>query len=61
MMVPRLCYAGFSLSRPFLIQKALEVVNSGGDNTTQHATGLIGATVLIYSGIAVGSASSGGL
>ncbi|OAR03170.1 hypothetical protein LLEC1_03577 [Akanthomyces lecanii] len=52
MVIPRLCYAGFSLSRPFLIQRVLEFINSGG-TTNQHPTGLIGATMLIYAGIAI--------
>ncbi|KAM3498333.1 hypothetical protein MY10362_008341 [Beauveria mimosiformis] len=55
MVVPRLCYAAFSLSRPFLIQRVLEVVNSGA-TTYQHATGLIGAAILIYAGIAISRA-----
>ncbi|KAM3457637.1 hypothetical protein NHJ6243_007726 [Beauveria neobassiana] len=55
MVIPRLCYAAFSLSRPFLIQRVLEVVNSGS-TTYQHATGLIGAAILIYAGIAISRA-----
>ncbi|KAM3520142.1 hypothetical protein MY4038_009535 [Beauveria bassiana] len=55
MVIPRLCYAAFSLSRPFLIQRVLEVVNSG-ITTYQHATGLIGAAILIYAGIAISRA-----
>ncbi|KAH8719595.1 ABC transporter atnG [Beauveria bassiana] len=55
MVIPRLCYAAFSLSRPFLIQRVLEVVNSG-TTTYQHATGLIGAAILIYAGIAISRA-----
>lgn len=53
-IIPRLCYSGFSFAQPFLIHT---IVNSIGTPTPDHPQGvvgsLIGATALIYLGIAV--------
>ena len=51
---PRLCLVGFNYAQPFLIQRAIglleETVNVAA---IDYGRGLIGATALIYLGIAV--------
>ncbi|KAJ4396574.1 hypothetical protein N0V93_000795 [Gnomoniopsis smithogilvyi] len=53
-VIPRLCFTGFSFAQPFLINT---IVNSLGASTHQDshqvAGGLVGATALIYVGIAL--------
>ncbi|KAH8423784.1 uncharacterized protein LDX57_001542 [Aspergillus melleus] len=51
---PRLCMIGFTCSQPFLIMTAIRYVDQpGGSQDRNHGYGLIGATLLIYIGIAV--------
>lgn len=53
-VLPRLCYIGFSFSRPFFMQQVMEVVG-GYNKSTSTANGLIGASILIFGGLMVGS------
>ena len=51
---PRFCLVGFSFAQPFLINRA--ILFSGSPNTPENRNvgyGLIGAYVLVYTGIAV--------
>lgn len=51
---PRLCLAGFSFAQPFLVNRVINFVGqSHNDESRGIAGGLIGATALIYLGIAV--------
>lgn len=53
-VIPRLCLAGFSFSQPFLIKRVIEYVSKPvGLQSNDTAAGLIAATFLIYSGLAV--------
>lgn len=53
-ILPRLCLIGFRFTQPLLVTKAIELasqpVNQRNDNV---GYGLIGAYLLVYSGIAV--------
>lgn len=49
-MLPRLCFIGFSFGRPFLMQRVMDVVGSGGA-PTDVTTGLIGASILVFGGL----------
>jgi len=53
-VLPRLCLAGFRFAQPFLIQT---IINFVGEPSTEDtggiAGGLIGATALVYIGMAV--------
>ena len=49
---PRLCLIGFNYAQPFLISRAITFVGQN-DGTKNDGYGLIGATGLIYLGIAV--------
>lgn len=51
-LLPRLCFIGFSLSRPFLMQRVLDAVNNGSDSQ-EIRIGLIAATILVFGGVAV--------
>lgn len=51
-VIPRLCLVGFSFGRPFLIQRVIDVV-SISSVTHSQTNGLIGATILIFGGLAV--------
>lgn len=54
-IIPRLLFLGFTFAQPFLINATIEHVGSSPDATsTAQGYGLIGATALIYVGIAVG-------
>lgn len=55
MVWPRLCLIGFSFAQPFLIMAAIQHVERPVTTETRNAGyGLIGATFLVYLGIAVG-------
>ena len=53
--VPRFFLIGFTFAQPFLITSAVSLLDTNRDDKTtdQSAYGLIGATALIYTGIAV--------
>jgi ABC-type multidrug transport system fused ATPase/permease subunit len=57
-IVPRLALLGFTFSQPFLIQAVLShlVSMASGSENSNSGYGLIGATVFIYSGIAISTA-----
>lgn len=51
---PRLCLIGFKFAQPFLINRIILFVESGGREDSKNiGYGLIGATGLIYVGLAV--------
>jgi len=51
---PRLCLIGFTFAQPFLISRALNIlVQHPSPDSLDGGYGLIGATVLIYLGLAV--------
>ena len=51
---PRLCFTGFSFAQPFLIHTLIDAVGSSGREISRgELGGLIGATALVYLGIAV--------
>lgn len=53
-VIPRLCYTGFSFAQPFLINKIVDVVGTSKSNRPQGTVGgLVGATALVYLGLAV--------
>jgi hypothetical protein len=52
---PRLLHSGFNFAQPFLIQ-AIVVFVSMKETSVQIAGGLIGATVLVYLGLAISGA-----
>ena len=53
-MIPRLCFTGFIFAQPFLINRIILFVAQPTDESSSNvAAGLIGATVLVYVGIAV--------
>ncbi len=51
-LIPRLSFVGFTIGQPFLLQRTVEAV-SRGNIDINTAGGLIGASALIYIGIAV--------
>ncbi|KAJ5957023.1 hypothetical protein N7501_011302 [Penicillium viridicatum] len=52
-VIPRLCYTGFSFAQPFLINKIVDVVGTSKSSHPQGTVGgLVGATALIYLGLA---------
>ncbi|RGP78616.1 ABC transporter [Fusarium longipes] len=53
-MVPRIAVIGFTFCQPFLIQTILAYLESPSE--PKHGYGLIGATVIIYTGIAISNA-----
>lgn len=54
MILPRLCVVGFNYAQPFLIDRAITLLSEPLDEqTSNYGRGLIGATALIYLGIAV--------
>ncbi|OBT87528.1 hypothetical protein VE02_03750 [Pseudogymnoascus sp. 03VT05] len=56
-VVPRLCLIGFNYSQPFLINRVIDFVGKTGNaSSANNGYGLIGATVLIYIGIAISTA-----
>uniref|UniRef100_A0A0D2XKL9 Uncharacterized protein n=1 Tax=Fusarium oxysporum (strain Fo5176) TaxID=660025 RepID=A0A0D2XKL9_FUSOF len=54
-IIPRLLYSGFNFAQPFLIQSVIVLV-SKKEMSVQISSGLIGATVLIYLGLAISGA-----
>jgi ATP-binding cassette subfamily C (CFTR/MRP) protein 1 len=51
---PRLCLIGFNYAQPFLITAAIDTISRPKDASEKNdGYGLIGATGLIYLGIAV--------
>ncbi|KFY10231.1 hypothetical protein V491_07753 [Pseudogymnoascus sp. VKM F-3775] len=56
-VVPRLCLIGFNYSQPFLINRVIDFIGETGDTSSaNNGYGLIGATALIYIGIAISTA-----
>lgn len=55
-IVPRLCYTGFIFSQPLLTRRLINYIGER-DTSVNTARGLIGATVLIYLGIAISKAA----
>ncbi|KND86292.1 ABC transporter C family member 8 [Tolypocladium ophioglossoides CBS 100239] len=52
-VIPRLCYGGFSFAQPILIRTIIDFIGSPTPNHAQGVAGtLIGATALVYLGIA---------
>ncbi|KAF5614045.1 Canalicular multispecific organic anion transporter 2 [Fusarium tjaetaba] len=54
-IIPRLLHSGFNFAQPFLIQSVILLV-SKKEMSVQTSSGLIGATVLIYLGLAISGA-----
>jgi ATP-binding cassette subfamily C (CFTR/MRP) protein 1 len=55
-VVPRLCFTGFSFAQPFLINTIIDTLGSPRSENANGVTGgLVGATALVYLGIAVGN------
>ena len=53
-MLPRLAYAGFSFSQPFLVQRVLDYMDEEQNLETRNmAYGLIGGYVVVYAGLSV--------
>lgn len=53
-VLPRLCLIGFNYAQPFLIGRAISLVEGTLDEeTSNYGHSLIGATALVYLGIAV--------
>uniref|UniRef100_A0A8H7K1N0 ABC transporter domain-containing protein n=1 Tax=Bionectria ochroleuca TaxID=29856 RepID=A0A8H7K1N0_BIOOC len=51
---PRICLIGFTFCQPFLINRLLEYLAQDGEESSEHdAAGLVGATILVYLGIAI--------
>lgn len=56
-VVPRLAMIGFAFSQPFLINSTLSFLERPSPNREENVGyGLIGATILIYSGLALSTA-----
>ncbi|KAF4767933.1 hypothetical protein HAV15_002642 [Penicillium sp. str.  len=55
--IPRLCVVGFSIAQPFLIVKVVTVLQQTSPLSQDMGYGLIGATAIVFSGIAVSRAS----
>ncbi|KAJ3494502.1 hypothetical protein NLG97_g4037 [Lecanicillium saksenae] len=55
-ILPRLLYSGFTLSQPFLINSVVGYVAQGDKRNKNEGASLIGATVLVYIGLAVSNA-----
>ncbi|KAG4253240.1 hypothetical protein FPRO03_07200 [Fusarium proliferatum] len=54
-IIPRLLHSGFNFAQPFLIQSVIVLV-SKKEMSVQTSSGLIGATVFIYLGLAISGA-----
>ncbi|KAE8369715.1 hypothetical protein BDV27DRAFT_152796 [Aspergillus caelatus] len=54
--VPRLCMIGFNFAQPFLITTAINYMDESEPHNKNVKYGLIGATFLIYFGIAISAA-----
>lgn len=56
-ILPRLCFAAFTFAQPFLINSVVKYVGDPpGEHHKDVAASLIGATVLVYVGMAVSNA-----
>ncbi len=55
-VLPRLCLVGFSFGRPFLMQRVMDSISSG-QISQSRTNGLIGATILIFGGLAASRCS----
>lgn len=55
-IIPRILYSGFILSQPFLINSVVNYVAQQGKQDKREGASLIGATVLLYTGMAVSNA-----
>ncbi|KAH8666573.1 P-loop containing nucleoside triphosphate hydrolase protein [Xylariales sp. PMI_506] len=56
-VLPRLCLVAFNYAQPLLIDRAIGLLEqSSTQETTNYANGLIGATALVYLGIAISTA-----
>lgn len=54
---PRLCLIGFNYAQPFLISRAIILLEEPvTEQSTNYGYGLIGATALVYLGIAISTA-----
>lgn len=51
-VLPRLCLVGFSFGRPFLMQRVMDYISNATVSRSQ-TNGLIGATMLIFGGLAI--------
>lgn len=57
MIFPRLCVSALKFSQPLLINRAVSLISQPRTQTTRNdGYGLIGATALIYIGLAIGNA-----
>ena len=55
-ILPRFCLLAFKFTQPFLINQAIKLsVEPKTTETNNYGYGLIGAYVIVYLGIAVGS------
>lgn len=52
-LLPRLCLTGFTFAQPFLTSSLIKYLSSTESNPKNNGYGLIGATFLVYAGIAV--------
>ncbi|XWX01630.1 hypothetical protein V2A60_009658 [Cordyceps javanica] len=52
-VIPRLLYSGFTLSQPFLINSVVGYVAQGDKRNSAEGASLVGAAVLLYTGLAV--------
>lgn len=53
-VLPRLALSAFTFSQPFLVNSMLSELSDGNPRDLTAGYGLIGATLLVYTGIAVG-------
>lgn len=57
MILPRICVSALKFSQPLLIKRAVSLISQPRTQTTRnYGYGLIGATMLIYTGLAIGRA-----
>ncbi|KZF23306.1 multidrug resistance-associated protein [Xylona heveae TC161] len=54
---PRLCLVGFSIAQPFLVKNVVTVLEQTGTHSLDMGYGLIGATAIVFIGVAVSTAS----
>lgn len=52
-VVPRLCLTGFTFSQPFLTFALISYLGDAGTSPKNYGYGLIAASFLVYTGIAV--------
>ncbi|CAG8022334.1 unnamed protein product [Penicillium salamii] len=55
--LPRLCVVGFGIAQPFLIGKVVSALQQTDPSAQKMGYGLIGATAIIFTGIAVSKAA----